>query len=103
MPRRRKPAPEPAAAPAPEPRPFVPNSKTKWVIYGVFEDASGHRRAITDETITSEEEANVKLVTYYMTKGRALQAVLIRLDYGRDVNGQRHVLRRAGEGRAWWE
>lgn len=93
------PAPDPPAAP-----PTIrPNTRTRWVIYGVFVGQDGRRKAITEENLTSEEDAQVKFVVHYMAQARTLDAVLIRLDNGKDVNGERHVVRRAGGGRAWWE
>lgn len=90
------------------PGPYVPaasSSPAKWVLYGYALRSAGtvrERIGITMENLQAEEEGHAAM-TIYALRGWEVHAVLVRLDHGRDLNGERHVVRRVGDGRAWWE
>lgn len=56
------------------------------------------------EGFTSEADATLFLMDTVMQYGATeVDAVIVRLDNGEDRNGERQVVRRVGEGKAWWE
>lgn len=76
---------------------------SEWIVYGrasVPPPQTG--RSITSRRYQSLEDAEVYLVKCMLEYGRVV-ATLIHLERGLDINGERHVVRRINEGRAWWE
>jgi hypothetical protein len=60
--------------------------------------------SLTKEGLWSQAAAQLWLMDHILEKGASqIDAVIVRLDHGVDVNGERHVVKRIGEGKAWWE
>lgn len=61
-------------------------------------------KSLTQEGFTTMADAILALMDVVLKYGPTnIEAVIVRLDNGVDVNGERHVVRRLGEGKAWWE
>jgi hypothetical protein len=60
--------------------------------------------SLTKEGLPSQADAQLWLMNHMLKRGAtSIDAVIVRLDNGVDVNGERHVVKRIGEGKAWWE
>jgi hypothetical protein len=78
----------------------VRHDDARWVVYG-WKRTSYGRQAVHKEGLTSERAATAWALKHVLTGGG--QSVIVKLDHGVDANGQRHVVARYGEGKAWWE
>lgn len=80
---------------------------TRWTVYGkrptrVSGTGHVHTAGVHKEGITTEGEA-VAFAMSTLLQYPAAQIVVVRLDHGRDQNGERHVVARWGDGKSWWE
>lgn len=72
--------------------------------FGPLSRRRGSYEALHKEGLWSQAAAHLWLMDHILEKGASqIDAVIVRLDNGVDVNGERHVVRRIGEGKAWWE
>lgn len=84
------------------------NPNTRWTVYGRVRtgvDAQGRviSRGFHADRLRSKEAA-VHFVTDGVLQFKGgLDAVVVRLANGEDKHGEREVIYRQGEGKAWWE
>lgn len=73
-----------------------------WVLYGHLVTPDGIRVALHKENLPNEGEAKKHVVIAKIGGGEVV-GVVVKLDHGHDTNGQRHVVHRINNGKAWWE
>lgn len=81
-----------------------------WTVYGrrrtgrISADGKVITAGVHADRLATRDEAVSWLMTQCMNHGpHNIDAVVVKLDHGADVNGERHVIERVGQGRAWWE
>lgn len=77
----------------------------RWTVYGRRRHSERGREltaGVHKEGFTSEDDA-VAWLMQVVLRYLLVDAVVVRLDNGRDVNGERHVVKRVGQGKAWFE
>lgn len=84
--------------------------RPSWTIYGRRRagvsrfDGRPLYAAVHGDGFQSEADATLWLMDQVLEHGAGtMNVVVVRLDNGRDRNGERHVIRRIGDGKAWWE
>lgn len=86
----------------------VDNQNTRWTVYGRVRtgvDLQGRvqTRGFHADRLTSRDAAVSFVMDGVMKYAGGLDAVVVRLADGEDRHGQREVIYRQGEGKAWWE
>lgn len=75
----------------------------RYVVYGVRHCQQDLAAGVHGEFPTEDAAYNwlMKLVLKYGTT--RLDVVVVKLMFGEDVNGERSIIRRIGNGKGWWE
>lgn len=75
-----------------------------FTVYGYRRISPRRSASMHREGLKTFEDAMVWIMDHVMEHGPSeVHAVVVKLDKGVDKNGERHVVRRIGEGKAWWE
>lgn len=86
----------------------VDNQNTRWTVYGRVRTGVDGKGRVTfrgfhADRLTSRDMAVSFVMEGVMKHGGGLDCVVVRLANGEDKHGEREVVFRQGEGRAWWE
>lgn len=76
--------------------------KTKWIVYGIRPHGRRMATAGVHKDCDSEAEAFRFAIATVLEHGHT-QAVIVRLAFGEDRNGEREVIARYNGGKTWWE
>jgi hypothetical protein len=84
------------------------NSNTRWTVYGRVRTGVNAKGAVTfrgfhAEALPSKDMAVSFVMDGVMKYGGGLDCVVVRLANGEDRHGEREVIYRQGQGKAWWE
>lgn len=83
-----------------------PSGSPTWTVYGWRPhglDFTGKvlKAGVHKERCTSEADAVSWLMRVVLKHG-VVHAVVVKLDHGNDVDGERHVVYRVGDGQPWY-
>lgn len=85
------------------------NDPPTWTVYcrtvvGLQGVGTPRFRSITRDGFLTFEAAVVHIMKEVLEAGpERLTGCIVKLDHGRDLNGERHVVKRVNDGRSWWE